>query len=100
MKHKATMKKHARKVPVPKKMHKKTLQQWLAPKLVKKPKKQGRRVLKQGAVKPTYQCGKGVVLGLLGGLISLIADLTVCAYTGRTISTTAQISERNMTTNN
>ena len=56
-----------------KKSNKRVLQEFLKPRLVKnttvKPKKKKQRV------KPTYQKGKGVVLGLLGGLVPLIADL-------------------------
>ena len=83
MKRKASTTKKRRRVGKVKKTHKRTLQQWLAPKLVKKPKKRQRK-LKQvkrkltqvkRKLKPTYQRGKGVVLGLLGGLIPLIADL-------------------------
>lgn len=53
-----------------KKSNKRVLQQWLESRIAKKPKKGKRKVLK-----PTFQRGKGVGLGLLGGLIPIISEL-------------------------
>ena len=82
MKQKVSTKKR-RRVGKVKKTHKRALQQWLAPRLVNKPKKRQRKLkqvkkkLKQvkRKLKPTYQRGKGIGVALLGGLIPLIADL-------------------------
>ena len=56
------------------KQSQRVLQNFLKTRLVKKPKKRTRK-LKLSKVKPVNQKGKGVMLGLLGGLIPLIADL-------------------------
>ena len=64
------MARKVKQIRIPKKKSKRNLQQWLKQRLVKNPKK--RRTKRRT---PTYQRGKGVVLGLLGGLIPLIVDL-------------------------
>ena len=48
---------------------KRQLQEWLKTRLVKRPKANRR------SVQPVSQSGKGIALGLLGGLIPLIIDL-------------------------